>query len=51
MKMFPLLLGSGAQSREREGRRNKVTDDGQGFPVAVVRKNMGHSVTSGQNVP
>lgn len=50
MSMFPLLSGSGAQSGEREGRRNRVRGDGQGFPVAIVWKGMGPSVTSGQNI-
>lgn len=29
----------------------RARDNGQGFPLAIVCKNMGHSVTSGQNVP
>lgn len=36
----------------RRGKEEEIEwDDGQGFPVAIVWKNMGHSVISGQNVP
>lgn len=44
----PLLWGSDAQSRERERRGNR--NAGQGFPVTIVWRNVGHSVTSWQNV-